>query len=417
MKNVVEGARDMLPAEAMLERWLNNKIQGVLVQFGFCPWDSPLLEYRSLYNEDSNEDLVNLQAFVFQDINGNEVVLRPELTPSLARVIALHKHKLILPLRLYSYGPFWRNENLVPGRGREFRQWNIDIVGVPPPIADCELIVQAISQLVNFGLTSADVVVKVNSRMLLRAQLHRIGIPQGLFAHLIRLLDKSIKDESLDFPANLKLAGLTNQQIAQLKKYLNDKDLWKEDEVLSSIFETVKTLGWQDFVEYEPKIVRFPPYYTGLILEAYDRAGRFPAILGGGRYDHLIEKIGGEANPAAGFAIGNITIVEVLREKNLLPQIDQAKPDILVSASKEHDLPYAIQLAQLVRSRAIQPEIAPFFGSLSEHMVYGEGHRVQKIANVSGSDQAKLEIQIVHIKSGYQQTYSSIQEAASSIHL
>jgi histidyl-tRNA synthetase len=414
MIRVVEGATDLLPQQMLIQKWLSQKIEGVLALYGFEPWDSPLLEYRSLYKEHSNEDLVNLQAFTFNDLEGTEVVLRSELTPSLARVIAMHQDKLSLPLRWYSNGPFWRNENLVPGRGREFRQWNIDTVGIPEPFADIELILQAIQHLQNFGFKDSDVVIRMNNRALLAQKLRLAGIPQEKFNHIIRLLDRSTKSNQFNLFQELEQCSCSFKQLSALEDYLQDTQLWKEDELLTLIFQSAEKVGLQSFLQYEPKMVRFPLYYTGLVFEAFDRHGCYPAILGGGRYDMLIQKVGGSSLPAAGFAIGNITLVELLRERNLLPQLAKETPALLVCARNAYQFPHAVQLAQEFRSLGQNVEIAPQFGNQDQHLAYAKQRQIQMIAFVNVDCQAHKTIEILNVHNQNRRIFNSALEAIPS---
>jgi histidyl-tRNA synthetase len=411
MIRVVEGATDVLPQQMLLQQWLSQQIEGVLALYGFEPWDSPLLEYRSLYKEHSNEDLVNLQAFTFNDVEGNEVVLRSELTPSLARVITMHQERLSMPLRWYSNGPFWRNENLVPGRGREFRQWNIDTVGIPEPIADIELVLQAIHHLENFGFNDSDVVIKINNRALLSQTLRKAGIPSEKFNHIIRLLDRAAKSKQFDLYQELEQCNCSLKQLRALEDYLQDTQLWKEDALLTLIFQSAEQVGRQSFLQYEPKMVRFPLYYTGLVFEAFDRQGRYPAILGGGRYDMLIQKVGGSSLPAAGFAIGNITLVELLREKNLLPHVAKEIPAMMVCAQNAQQFPHAVQLAQELRNLGHYVELASQFGNQDQHRESAKYRQIQMIAFVNVDDKAHKTIEIFNVYDQNRRIINSAMEA------
>ena len=413
MIRVVEGARDLLPADMLLQKWLSQQIESVLALYGFEPWDSPLLEYRSLYTEHSNEDLVNQQAFTFYDIEGNEVVLRSELTPSLARVVAMHHEDLDLPLRWYSYGPFWRNENLVPGRGREFRQWNIDTVGIPEPVADVELVLQAIHHLENFGFKDSQVVIKMNNRALLRRNLFSFGIPEELFGRLVRLLDRASKSKQVDFYGEAERCGCSLSQLQALEDYLQDDSLWKEDELLSTIFDAAEKLGRRAYLQYEPKIIRFPLYYTGLVFEAFDRQGLYPAILGGGRYDLLIQNVGGFALPAAGFAIGNITLVELMRDKGLLPHLKNRPPVLLAAAAAISHLPHVTQLAQELRLLGYSVEVSPQIGARQHQLDYARLNRVPLVAFLPGTPHPHATVELIDTLNQNHQLFDSLPEVIS----
>jgi histidyl-tRNA synthetase len=408
--NVV-GSHDFLPRDILLQRWLGESIESVLFQYGFSAWDAPLLEYRKLYTDDSNQDLVNQQALVFPDHAGEQVVLRPELTPSLARVVATYTAKLQFPLRWYSYGPFWRNERLVPGRGREFRQWNIDMIGVPEPVGDVELVLQAIDQLRHFNLSDSDVVLKVNNRAILRDALAQLGIAESIYPQLLRLIDQRSKNPDFPLESEAARVGISSEEIRGVASYLADETRWKQDGTLAAVFAAAQALGWEDYLQYDPAIVRFPLYYTGLVFEAFDRAGKYPAILGGGRYDQLVSHVGGKPLPGIGFAIGNITIIEVLKAKGDLPVLEEIPPYAVIATDRLENLSAVHALAQQMHTAGIRVETDPGLWDGEAVRAYCQQRKARFLVFVDAPEANSRHLTIIDIENHETHTGLSFQAA------
>ena len=196
MKNIIQpvkGTRDFYPAEKKINTWLYQNIREVSESFGYQEFDGPFLESIDLYAAKSGEELVKEQSFVFPDKNGNLVALRPELTPSLVRMIAQKQRQLSYPLRWWSFGPFWRYENPQKGRGREFFQWNADLIGVNNPEADAEMAALLGGLFKKVGLSSDQVKVFVNNRRLMEKELLELGIPPDLQNATFKVIDRKNK--------------------------------------------------------------------------------------------------------------------------------------------------------------------------------------------------------------------------------
>jgi len=396
----VDGARDFHPEDMQLRNWLAGKIQGVLERYGFEAWDAPLLEYRTLYHGGSNGSLVEEQALIFSASNGSALVLRPELTPSLARVVASRQDLRILPLRWYAFGPFWRSELPQPGRGSEFRQWNIDVIGIQSSLADAEIVILAIDILRNLGLSSDEVVLRVASRQLLKATLKQMGAPEARYPDLLRIIDKRAKLTFDDWRHEALDIGLSSAQVDDLQAYLSDSNLWKKDEALRSVFGAVDGLGWRDYLAYDPRVIRAASYYTGLVFEAFDRSGKFPAILGGGRYDHLVSDVGGHLLPGLGFAIGDVAIVEVLKYTNKLPRFNSRPAQVLVAVPTVGCTAQAHRLAHRLRASGIRVEISPEISSPNEQLRYGARRKVRYVVATANHGGEAEQIQITNIQTG-----------------
>ena len=204
MKNIipsVKGTRDYYPEEMAFRNWMYQKIRQVSASFGYQEWEAPMLETISLYAAKSGEELVNQQSFVFPDRGGEMLTLRPELTPSLARMVAQRQNQLVFPLRWWSWGPFWRYERPQRGRTREFFQWNIDLIGVDSPESDAELIAIAASFLKQVGLTSKNAAILVNDRQLTNSELLTLDVPDDKRPDFLSLIDRRSKMSPSDWDA------------------------------------------------------------------------------------------------------------------------------------------------------------------------------------------------------------------------
>ncbi|NLC14207.1 MAG: histidine--tRNA ligase [Chloroflexi bacterium] len=361
MKNIiksVKGTRDFYPDEMARRDWLVEKLKTASESFGYRRYEGPCLETIELYAAKSGEELVKEQAFVFEDRGGDPITLRPELTPTLARMVANQQNQLVLPLRWWAFGPFWRYERPQKGRTREFYQWNIDLIGSDAVQADAELLAVAANFLKLVGLKSDMVRILINDRRLMDRKLTEIGISGETKPDLLRMIDRIDKQPSDVWEKNVADLGLSADQIVSIRALLANTQLWKESEELSLLFEYVKALGVDEYIMYEPKIIRGLDYYTGLVFEAHEVKGEFRAILGGGHYANLVADVGGQPLPGVGFAMGDVVITLVLEAYGLLPA-DLSYPDtVFVTVFNEEMLVESIRLATDVRENGFHVILA-----------------------------------------------------------
>jgi histidyl-tRNA synthetase len=375
MKTVVaavKGTRDFYPETMAQRQWLYGELERVSRAFGYQEYDGPFLEPLDLYAAKSGEELVREQSFCFTDRGGDEITLRPELTLSLARMVAARQRQLSLPIRWWSFGPFWRYERPQKGRTREFFQWNIDLVGVESPQADAELAAIAATFLRNVGLSPSQVYLQVNNRRLVDSELERIGIAQELRPRVLRLIDRREKMRPAEWEAYAGEQGLRPEAIRGLVDVLADKDLWKRSDELKAFFEAVKSLGVEDYVEYDPMVVRGLDYYTGTVYEARDREGEFRAILGGGRYDNLVGDVGGERLPGVGFAMGDVVMLLVLAKFGKLPQVRSSPTQVLVATFGAEVMGTALEVARRLRAADLRTEWYPQADRLPKQLKYAD---------------------------------------------
>ncbi|KAL6205018.1 hypothetical protein ACLB2K_022283 [Fragaria x ananassa] len=328
--NPPKGTRDFPPEEMRLRSWLFSNFREVSRLFSFEEVDFPVLESEALFIRKAGEEIRD-QLYCFEDRGNRRVALRPELTPSLARLVIQKGKSLSLPLKWFAVGQCWRYERMTRGRRREHYQWNMDIIGVPEVTAEAELISAIITFFKRLGITASDVGFKVSSRKLLQAVLSGYSIPEALFGKVCIIIDKIEKLPLAEIKKELESIGVLEEAIEQLLQVLSIKSLTELEEILGDSGEAVADLkqlfsladkfGYSEWIQFDASIVRGLAYYTGIVFEGFDRGGKLRAICGGGRYDRLLSTFGGDDIPACGFGFGDAVIIELLKEKGLLPEL------------------------------------------------------------------------------------------------
>jgi histidyl-tRNA synthetase len=375
MKNVitsVKGTRDFYPQQMALRNWLYQHMRQVSESFGYQEYEAPFLESIDLYAAKSGDELVKEQSFVFPDRGGNLIALRPELTLSLARMVAQKQHALVFPLRWWSFGPFWRYERPQKGRTREFFQWNIDLIGINNPESDAELVAICALFFQKLGLNPQQVRVLVNDRRLMEAELLRIGINTEKKTQAFKLIDRSNKLNAGDWEAYGLEQGFSPQQLQGLITILNSPDLFRQSPGLMRFFSTLEILGVKEYVAYDAHIVRGLDYYTGIVFEACDATEAGRAILGGGHYDNLVADVGGDPLPGVGFAMGDVVLQLVLQKYGKLPEFNQPPVQILVTVFNEDLFSQSLKLSQILRQAGLQVMHYPEAGKLDKQLKYAD---------------------------------------------
>jgi histidyl-tRNA synthetase len=401
----VKGARDFYPAEKAIHGWLYEKIRDISSRFGYEEYDGPFLEKIDLYAAKSGEELVKEQAFVLQDRGGELLTLRPELTPSLARMVAQRQNQLTYPLRWWSFGPFWRYERPQKGRSREFFQWNIDMIGVSSPEADAELIAICVEFLRSVGLTSKQVGIRVNDRRLMDEALSEIKISGEIKKSAFRLIDRSDKLPTKEWENYALELGFTQNQLNGLEAILQDVELWKRSESLQRLFAALKALSVEEFVKFDAHIIRGLDYYTGTVFEANDLDGG-RAILGGGHYDNLVEAVGGEPLPGVGFAMGDVMITLVLEKYGLLPELTPFKKTCLVAVFDENALSSAFGLAAKLRAAGLNVLCYPTVAKLIKQFKYADKLGVRYVILQGPDEVSQGKVAIKDLTNSQQQLVS-----------
>ena len=328
------GTRDFYPREMAIRNWIVDAWKRVSVRHGFEEYDAPIFESLDLYRAKSGEGIVS-ELFHFVTRGGTELAIRPEMTPTLARMIAARANSLSRPIKWFSVPRLCRAERPQRGRLREFFQWNIDVVGVDDVLADAECIFVALDFFREIGLTPDDMVMKINSRSLLAALLEARGIDRDQHDAIFVVLDKRDKlpeeafieavgkiarnnDEKTSLLAIGQAAG--EEGLASMVK-LAAGNAAAEAELarLNELFGLLGTMGVADYCTFDMSIVRGLAYYTGTVFEGFSTGGLRRAICGGGRYDQLLEVLGGPPMSGVGFGTSDVVIQDVLEERDRLP--------------------------------------------------------------------------------------------------
>jgi histidyl-tRNA synthetase len=339
-----KGTRDFFPEDMRLRTWLFGHFRAVAAEFGFVEYDAPVLESEALYVRKAGEEITG-QLYNFEDKGGRKVALRPEMTPSLARMILARGGSLALPAKWFSIPQCWRYERMTRGRKREHYQWNMDVFGVPGVEAEAELLAAVVAFFRRLGLGSADVGIKVNSRKVLQGVLDGLGVPPESLAAVAVLVDKLEKIPREAIAADMAAVGLDDAQVDAIIDSLSLRDLSGLGALLGEDHEAVADLrqiwalaeayGYADWLVFDASVVRGLAYYTGTVFEAFDRGASLRAICGGGRYDRLLSTFGGKDLPAAGFGFGDVVIVELLKDKGLLPTLSEGVDDVVFPLSAD----------------------------------------------------------------------------------
>lgn len=385
----VKGTREFYPEQMFLRNFIYAKVRAASQGFGYQEWDAPFIETIDLYAAKSGEELVNKQSFVFEDRGGDRVALRPELTPSLARMIAAKQGELNFPVRWWSFGPFWRYEQPQKGRTREFFQWNVDMLGVNSPEADAELIAVGATFLRSVGLSPERALIYVNNRRLMDSEFDTLGIVQEKRLDVSNLVDRRTKMESAKWDAYALELGLTQSQLDGLKEILGNFDLWKKNDELTRLFAALEALGVSEYVKFDPNIMRGLLYYTGTVFEAFDTSGSLKrAIFGGGRYDNLLADVGGQPLSGVGFAMGDVVIGIVLQEAGLVPEFQPSPAQVLVTVFDESLWLESYKLGAELREAGLDVMVFPEPAKLPKQFKFADKMKM-KVAVTIGPDEAE----------------------------
>jgi histidyl-tRNA synthetase len=391
------GFRDFLPADCAKRNYIFARWREVARRYGFMEWEGPVLEATDLYRKKSGPEIVD-QLFNFTDKGEREVALRPELTPTLARVAAAHERDFKKPLKWLSIGQFFRYEKQQRGRLREHFQLNCDIIGEKNLAADIELVALCVDVLQAFGFTAKDFVVRISDREFWTDFLRKNDVPPNRWDQLLQVIDKSAREPSEKTAE--KLGKLADPVIATLKS-------GGKSEKLDKLVDGLRDRGVADFVAIDIEIVRGLAYYTGIVFEVFDRSGKFRAIAGGGRYDNLIGQLsdGAVLLPALGFAMGDVVLGELISETPHARQamekaiVNEQKIDIYIVIAKEERRADALSQVQQLRDRGYRVDypltptkVARQFQAAEDTgasvaILYGDEWPQIKIKNMGTSEQ------------------------------
>jgi len=349
----LRGFRDFYPEDCGLRNYVFDTWRDVARRYGFAEYEAPLVEPTDLYRKKSGDEVVT-QLFRFDTQGGEDVSLRPEVTPSFARMVGAKAREFPKPVKWFEIGQCFRYEKPQKGRGREFYQWNVDILGESSAEADAELIALAIDCMKAFGLGPDDFSVRISDRRIWDAFAKENGIGDEQFEGFLRTIDKWEKVPVEKLGIMLEPSGVSYQQVAD---FMAEASVL--DEALGPIAASLEARGLGGYLSPDPTIVRGLAYYTGVVFEVFDIRGDLRAIAGGGRYDGLVKLIDGKADlPACGFAMGDMVIGILLQQaeaaKAQLEATIPAQADVFVILGDEPQRPQALRLVQDLRSAGIR---------------------------------------------------------------
>lgn len=355
------GFRDFYPEVFAVRALIMDAWREAARRFGFEEYDGPPLEALELYIEKSGAEIVR-QLYNFEDKGGRQVALRPEMTPTLARMAGARARSLRKPIRWFSMPQLFRYERTQRGRLREHFQWNVDILGEEDILADAEVLAVALEALVLLGLGSDDIVARINDRRLLERLLLHSGVPLDQLPAVYAIIDKLGREDTARTRTRLREeAGLGEGVVDEIYRifefstfeelaaaYAGVDGIAEELERLERYFGHLEDMGIGSFARFDPTIVRGLAYYTGTVFEIFDRAGELRAVCGGGRYDNLLRAVGGVDLPGVGFGMGDVVIAELLADRGLLPEY-APRLDYYLIAVRDEERPLLLRLGHDLR--------------------------------------------------------------------
>jgi histidyl-tRNA synthetase len=396
------GFRDFYPAEAALRNHIFTVWREVAARYGFEEYDGPPLEPLDLYTEKSGDEIVG-QLYEFADKGGRRVALRPEMTPTLARMVAARASALKKPIRWFSIPQLFRYERQQRGRLREHFQLNMDLIGEPGPLGDAEIAAAAVDIMRACGLGPGQVRLRVSDRRVVRLLLAACGVTDDQMPAAYAAIDKIDRDPHEVLAERLAKAGLTQAAIDGVLGIatLRGRDALERavggapggDETAEGLFGCLDALGQMglgDFVDVDLSIVRGLAYYTGVVFELFDAGRSLRAICGGGRYDGLLNALGGVDLPAVGFGMGDVVLGELLAE----PSAATPLLDAFLVAVGSDDVPAVLALAHQLRDAGRRVEFALKVQSLGKQLKLGVARGAPR-ALIVGPDERAAKVVLI----------------------
>lgn len=353
------GMRDFYPEDFRRRQRLFSVWQEAAREFGFEQYEASVVESLDLLKRKAGEEIMD-QIYAFSDKSGRQLALRPELTPSLMRMVLARGSKMPLPIKWFSIAQCFRYERMTKGRKREHYQWNLDVLGEDSQLAEAEVIAVAVSALEKLGLTSDHFIVKLGNRQFLYDLLDNQGFNMSKFATAYLVLDKQGKISDSTIKTMLKEEGVNTKDIHLILDVLQIKNLQQAKKLAlidslgiqqtESLLKAAESFGISKYLEFDISTVRGLSYYTGPVFEAFDREGKFRAIFGGGRYDNFFSSMGGNDLAAVGLGFGDIVVEEVLKHYGKKQELKRRLDYVVGYTDKSLEVE-AIKLSQSLRAK------------------------------------------------------------------
>ncbi len=419
-----KGTRDFYPDDMAFQEHLFTSWRRTCKKYAFEPWDGPMFEHLEIFTQKSGAE-IEKQLYTFKDKGERMMALRPEMTPSLARMIAAKGMSLKRPVRWYSIGRLFRYEKMQKGRLREFFQLNMDILGSSEVAADAELIAAATDTMRDLGLSHKDFRVRISSRTLLDKCFSAIGISREIFPMLYALLDRKNKITEEAYYEGLKQIITDDEMQKRIDTVFSVESLeetasftgeCEEYCLLKELFALLRNYGLSEYICFDINIVRGLAYYTGIVFEIFALDKNRRAIAGGGRYDKLVELYGGPPTPAVGFAAGDVVLGDLLREKNLLPP-QKHRCDVFIAAIDESGYEKTIPTAQLLRSAGISCVFPLKRTNLGKQLKQADSSGAVLTVITGGEESVHGMVKIKQMNDGFEKTvpYDKLLENVSAM--
>ncbi|MFL5563148.1 MAG: histidine--tRNA ligase [Gemmatimonadaceae bacterium] len=434
-QGALPGFRDFYPQELAERAYITSVWRSVAARYAFVEYDGPPLEPLELYTKKSGEEIVG-QLYNFEDKGGRAVALRPEMTPTVARMVGARANALRKPVRWFSMPQLFRYERQQKGRLREHYQLNVDIFGEPSVAADAELLAASLDMMREFGLGPDDVRARVSDRRLLRAVLVAIGIAEDAHENIFAIIDKIERTPRAVAEEKLAAAGAGADAIARLFSLLAHRTPAQLRDALALDASTpagreaeerlaemelyldyAARLGVAEYVQLDLTIVRGLAYYTGIVFELFDAKGEFRAIAGGGRYDTLLESLGGPSLPALGFGMGDVVLGELLRARGLMKAFPAAVDVWIAGGERTADMRAVMELATRLRRGGVAVEYALRPQQLGKQFKSAStaGARQAVIVPLATETASQSEYTIRDLASGEQTKYPNVDEVVRAL--
>lgn len=399
----LKGFRDFLPYQMAVRNYVKNLLIENFETFGFLPLETPVLEYASVlkgkYSAETDEKL----GYFFKDNGNRDVGMRYDLTVPTAKVLAIYNQQITLPFKRYQIQPVWRADNTQKGRYREFIQCDIDTFGSTSPISDAEIITAIYNILLKLNFKKFTI--QISSRSILQKILSQIGINNNQNS-IILSIDKFLKIGEDGVKNELTQKGLSPTQVDQLFEYIKSA---QPDENLKQLFSLIEMLGVpKNFYKFEPTLVRGSDYYTGPIFETVVEEPKIGSIGGGGRYDNLIESLGGPNIPATGYSFGFEPLIDCINELNLLPELPKTKTKIMVANFSENTINESLNLLSTLRQNNIASTFYPDTDKLSKQFKYADSLNIPFVAVIGPDEVKNNQVTLKNLITGKQQLISTI---------
>ncbi|WP_338635184.1 histidine--tRNA ligase [Spirobacillus cienkowskii] len=418
------GTRDFYPEAQRIKNFVNSKIHQLLKSYGYEEYSGPFVEHLELYAAKSSEEIVKDQLYSFQDKGERKLAIRPEMTPTLARMIASKQKELLKPIRWYSIPTCMRFERPQRGRLREFDQLNVDLFGGNALDEDVEIIMTAIDILRSLGGQYSDFQVKINHRGIINQFLANIiKISQDNISPILRLFDKKDKLSESDFNQQCQNLNLNDKQIKSINTFLQASideviDLLgpyaQSAQDLKQRLDILTTLTSSECIKFAPDIMRGFDYYTGMVFEVFDtHPDNHRALFGGGRYDNLVGAFGGDELPGVGYGVGDVSLTNFMEVHGLLPRLFK-ETHVCVLRFSQTDRLMALQLAKQLRARNLNVETPITESKFGKQIQNAEKLGAKAVAFVGQEEMEKNVFSVKWLHSGQQETFTNNAEGYSN---